>query len=671
MIGRKAGDIGLALGLLIALMVVERARAAAPLEKTLSPYFLVETDGTDKNAAERFPLKGTNVDVSIRGVIADVVVSQSYQNGGDVPIHAKYVFPASSRAAVNGMTMTIGDQRITAKIKERETAQKEYDAAKAEGKSASLLKQHRPNVFSMNVSNIMPGDVVDVELRYTELLIPTDGVYEFVYPTVVGPRYSSQPESQASENDMWVKNPYLTEKIPPRERFNLSVDVSTGIPINELRCSTHQVEIDWKSESRAEVSLLEVGESGANRDYILRYALRGDEIRSGLLVHQGDEENFFLMMAQPPERVRPEAIPPREYVFVVDVSGSMGGFPLNVAKKLLRNLIGGLRETDAFNVILFAGGARRMSPAPVTATRANIDRAITLIDEQRGGGGTELLAALEQAVATPRGEGAARSIVVVTDGYVTVEKAVFKLIAEHRGDANVFAFGIGSSVNRYLVEGIAKAGMGEPFVVTEPGEADQTAERFRKYVESPVLTDVSVDFVGVEAYDLTPETPCDLFAERPIVMAGKWRGSPDGSVVIKGKAGDVVYRNKIPFNLESNPADNKALRQLWARSRIADLSDYGFDGDDPDVKGEITSLGLTYQLLTRHTSFIAVLEKVRNPSMEGEDVAQPLPLPKGVSNSAIGVKLPEPDLWLIVVVSLVFLGGWRFVFSAKRKGAVE
>src|SRR5688572_422798 len=174
-------------------------------DKTLSPYFFVE--GGDP-AIDRLPLKDTRVDVAIAGVIADVTVRQVYENRGTRPIHARYIFPASTRAAVYGMTMTVGDVRIVARIKEREKAKTEFEAAKRDGKSASLLEQSRPNVFTMNIANVLPGDTISVELKYTELLVPTDGVYEFVYPTVVGPRYSERRESQALPGDEFVRAPY-------------------------------------------------------------------------------------------------------------------------------------------------------------------------------------------------------------------------------------------------------------------------------------------------------------------------------------------------------------------------------------------------------------------------------------------------------------------------------
>jgi Ca-activated chloride channel homolog len=496
-------------------------------DRTLSPYFVVAGEGSP---IEQFPLKETNVSVNIEGVIADVHVIQKYANEGDQPINATYVFPASTQASVHGMTMVIGERVVTAAIKERETAKAEFVAAKEQGKSASLLEQQRPNVFAMNVANIMPKDDVQIDLHYSELLIPTAGTYEFVYPTVVGPRYSNQPEVGAAETDKWVKSPYLPEGNVPPTSFNIAASISTGIPLQDLSCPSHKVDVQWTTSSNARMTLTPSGEFAGDRDFILRYRLTGKVIQSGLMLYQGDKENLFLLMVQPPERIKPADIPPREYIFVLDVSGSMFGFPLDTAKALIRDLIGHLRPIDKFNVVLFSGASVTMAPSSIPATAGNIDNAITLINAQRGGGGTELAAALRKAFALPAEEAFSRTVVVITDGFIAAEKETFELIQDNLGRSNVFSFGIGHGVNRYLVEGVAKAGTGESFVVTKPQDAPEAAARFRAYVESPLLTDIEVRFKDFDAYDVEPPKIPDLFAKRPLVVFGKWRGEPKGEI---------------------------------------------------------------------------------------------------------------------------------------------
>ena len=448
-----------------------------PVDKTLSPFFFVE--GGDP-AIDRLPLKATRVEVAIAGVIADVTVRQVYENRGTRLIHARYVFPASTRAAVYGMTMTVGNVRTVARIRERERAAQEFEAAKRDGKSASLLEQSRPNVFTMKIANVLPGDTISVELKYTELLVPTDGVYEFVYPTVVGPRYSEKRESQASPEDMFVKVPYTHQGESPRSEFHLGGLVSTGVPLQELSSPSHQLVVRSIGQGRSEMTLADSERWSGNRDFILRYQLAGQEISSGLLLYQGRDENFFLLMTEPPQAVESNEVPPREYIFVVDVSGSMNGFPLNTAKTLMGDLANVLRPSDTFNIVVFADGSETFSPASVAATRPNLTRALQFIRQKNGGGGTRLLAALQRAVAVPRHRETSRSIVLVTDGYIEAESDVFDYVRAQRNDANFFAFGIGSSVNRFLIEGVARAGLGEPFIVTEPAEAMDAAARLRR-----------------------------------------------------------------------------------------------------------------------------------------------------------------------------------------------
>ena len=603
-------------------------------DKTLSPYFFVKSDDPEIDA---LPLKATSAKVDVAGVIADVKVEQVYKNEGQKALEAIYIFPGSTRAAVYGMKMTIGERTIVAKIEKREEARQQYEEAKQAGKSASLLEQQRPNVFQMNVANIMPGDEIVVEMSYTELLVPTDGQYEFIYPTVVGPRYSNQPAEGAPDTENWVENPYLHEGEVPAYDFDIQVNLSTGLPIQQAFCSSHKVDINYESKSFASVKLDGSEKQGGNRDFILKYQLAGGKVESGLLLYEGEDENFFLLMAQPPKRVKAEQIPPREYIFIVDVSGSMRGFPLEISKKLLKDLIGKLQSHEKFNVLLFASSSAMLSEkGSLTATQENIHKALRFLDRQQGGGGTEILPALQRTLALPREEGISRTIVIATDGYVHVETQTFDLIRNKLGDANMFAFGIGTGVNRFLIEGMARMGMGEPFILTDPKQAPAEAEKFRQYIQNPVLTDVKLEIEGFDAYEIEPPSIPDLLTERPLIVFGKWRGKAQGSMTLKGVSNDLEYAQSFKVAEVSSSDANSALRYLWARHRIKVLGDYNALQQDDERVNTITELGLRYNLLTQYTSFVAIDSEVRNTEGDSATVKQPLPLPQGVSDMAVG-----------------------------------
>ena len=635
---------------------------AAPAE---SPYFQVASDDP---TLDRLPLKRTRVDARIVGPIADVTVTQVYRNEGRRPIEASYVFPGSTRAAVHAMQVRLGDRVLQAAIREKQRARMEFDAARREGKTAALLDQHRPNVFQMRVANILPGDEVVVELRYTELLLPSDGRYRFVYPTVVGPRYQAPRAEGEPQGPRLPATAHLRQGEPSNTKLDLSVRFASPLPVAELRSDTHRIEVQAEDSTHAEVALADDGTGPSdNRDFVLDFRLTGDVTAGGLALFQGapGADNYFLALVEPPRAVPTAQINPREYVFVVDISGSMHGFPLDTARQLLRHLIGSLRASDTFNVMLFSGSNRMLSDRPVPATRANVERAIATIDQIRAGGSTEIVPALERIAALPKNPEVARTVIVVTDGYVTVEDRVFQLVRRNLGNSNVFAFGIGSSVNRHLIEGIARAGQGEPFIVTQPRFAQAQAERLRRMIDSPVLTSVKARFEGLEVYDVEParlDGLPDVLGGRPVAIVGRWRGEPRGQLVLQGQTAAGDWQQVLPVAAPDPQA--QALRLLWARQRIQQLSDEEALVGGDARRSAITALGLQHGLLTQYTSFIAVDHVVRNPDTANTTaVNQPLPLPQGVSESAIGIgaavpSTPEPAAWLalLVVLGLVAAG---------------
>jgi Ca-activated chloride channel family protein len=668
-IGRVLASIAVALLAALALVWWSPAHAEdTDARVSESPYFHVNSDDPGVDA---LPLKATQVDVRIAGVIAAVTVTQHYRNEGQRPIEARYVFPGSTQAAVHAMTVRLGERQIVAEIREKQRARLEYDSAKREGKTTALLEQERPNVFSMNVANILPGDDVQVELQYTELVAPHDGRYRYVFPTVVGPRYRSP--SAAPANGSFPATAHLQPGVKSDVSFDLTVKLHAPLPIREVRCDTHKLEALGLGTEQVQLALADDG-ARDNRDFILEYSLAGERTATGLMLYQAppgaEAENFFLALVEPPQAVTPVQINPRDYIFVVDISGSMHGYPLDTAKLLLRHLIEGLRPSDSFNVVLFSGSNRVLSEQSVPATQANIERALRTIDRMGGSGSTEIVPALRRVAALPKPADVSRSVIVVTDGYVTVENEVFQLVRRNLDNANVFAFGIGSAVNRHLIEGLARAGQGEAFVVTKPERAAEQAERLRRIIDSPVLTQLKAHFAGLEVYDVEPATLPDVMAGRPVVLWGKWRGDPAGAkLVLQGHAAGGSHTDVI--DAPTPDTDAVALKHLWARQRIAQLGDEEALTGGQSQREPITALGLKYGLLTSYTSFIAVDQLVRT-QQAATPVNQPLPLPQGVSTLAVGAtgaqqiaavvpSTPEPRWALALALTLlvVMAALWR------------
>lgn len=599
-------------------------------QKTESPYLLVNTKGAI------IPLKSTKADVQIVGTIAHVTITQRYQNKGSIPIEATYLFPLSTKAAVHNMRMKIGERSIQAKVFEKKKAKKIYDKAIKQGKRAAKLDQKRPNVFEMKVGNIAPGDDVVVELMYTEMVSAQNKEYQFVFPGVVGPRFTGENSS----GETTFKQPYTKKGVDDTFDYDITMSIRPGMSIQKMYSTSHDINVNHPDLEVAEVSLSEVNENPANRDFIINYALRGDQIKTGMLLYEGKKENFFSFVIEPPKKAIAGHIPPREYLFVVDVSGSMMGYPIDVAKSLLKNLLGNLNEKDSFNVLLFAASSQVLSEQSIQANDENIDKAYKFLKEGARiyGGGTYLRNALNKAYKLPRKyKETARTMVVITDGYISVEKDVFQLIENNLDKSNVVTFGIGNGVNRYLLEGMARVGKSESFIATNHKDAFEVAKDFKEYINTPLLTQVTLASNGIELYDVEPKTIPDVFASRPITIYGKWKGSPTGEITIKGFQGNGMYKQSLNVSQARLSKEHSALKYLWARKKIQRLDDYKKNFQE-DIKDQVIDLGLTYNLATQYTSFVAVDSEIVNKKGRLQKVKQPLPLTKGVNNTAVGAE---------------------------------
>lgn len=636
-------------------LLLWQERVGAETLPSTAPYFEVLGATAGRDA---FPLKSTRVQALLTGVLAEVRVSQTYSNDGSRPLEARYVFPGSTRAAVHALTMTVGGRRVEAQLREKTEARKTYDAARKAGQAASLLEAHRSNVFEMSVANIQPGETVTVELAYTERILAVDGAWEWVFPTVVGPRYSRHTGAE-TESSAIPQPPLRAEGSLAEEPVcTLTVDVVSALPLGAIECATHRIAAARETH-RARIELDGTMGPVLNRDFILRYRTLGESLEAGLLVDDWKGERYFLLTVQPPARVTRANIPPRDYVFVVDVSGSMHGFPLQTAKTLLEDLFKGLRTGDSFNVLLFSGDSRLLSPEPLAATPETTAAALALLSRQSGGGGTELLSALERALSLPVRAGVARSLVVVTDGYIDLEAEAYALVASRLGEASLFAFGIGSSVNRELIERLARAGRSEPAVIDQGSAAGREAARFRALIESPVLTRVRADLGALGARDVLPEAAPDVLALRPLTWVGKATLGAKGRIAVEGQTGAGPWRHEIDLDHAVDLGGRGLLARLWAREKLAVLDDLHALGSDRERRRrEIIDLGLQANLLTRFTSFVAVDTTPRVAAAPADTVRQPAQTPQGLTMGEDVPTTPEPEtVGLLGVAALAVL--WR------------
>ena len=625
---------------------------AAPPAQSSGSLEIIAKDGKVTGAC---PLKHTAVRGAISGFLARVTVTQIFENTAENPIEAVYTFPLPENAAVDDMIIQVGDRTIRSVIKRREEARAIYEHAKATGHVAALLDQERPNIFSQAVANIMPGEQVRVILSYAETLEYADGAYKFIFPMVVGPRYipgaatGKQAGGWAPDTDQVRDGSRITPHVAvPGTRaghdVSLELAIDAGVPIQSLRSPSHQINVEHSSERAANVKLRNESEI-ANKDFILKYTVAGAQISDAVLAHwdpsnsKATDGGYFTLILQPPARVPESDITPKELVFVLDTSGSMSGFPIEKGKELISHALDELYPGDTFNLITFSGDTQILFPEPVFPTAENIRIAKTLLNGRQGGGGTEMMKAIRAALEPSDSQDHVRVVCFVTDGYVGDDMEIIGEVQKHP-NARVFAFGIGNSVNRYLIEGMARAGRGDSEVVTLTDKADQAAHRLYERLRSPLLTDLSIDWRGLPVTDVYPQRLPDLFDGKPLVVTGRYTAPANGSIRLRGKRAGEDFVREIPATLSAGSAENSVLPGFWARRRIDDLMSQDWSGLQsgnvkPAVQKEITQLGLDYRLMTQFTSFVAVEDRVVTKDGKPQRVEVPVEMPEGVSYEGV------------------------------------
>jgi Ca-activated chloride channel family protein len=612
------------------------------------------------------PLKHTDVKAEISGFIARVVVTQDFENPFDEKIEAVYTFPLPQNAAVDDMTMRVGDRTVRGKIKRREEARAVYEAARAAGHVASLLDQERPNIFTQSVANIMPGEKVRVTISYVETLKYEDGSYEFVFPMVVGPRYipgapvGKQGGGWSPDTNRVPDASRITPQVAPkgtRAGHDISIEVAldAGVPIDAIKSPLHEIAVDRPTGHSAFVQLKNRAEI-PNKDFIFKYDVAGRRVEDALLTHRADGGGFFTFILQPPERVTAEDVTPKEIVFVIDTSGSMSGFPIEKAKEAIKHALDGLYPQDTFNLITFAGDTHVLFPEPVPATRENLDKAQAFLKSRSGGGGTEMMKAIRAALDPSDRQDHIRIVCFMTDGYVGNDMEIISEVQKHQ-NARVFSFGIGSSVNRFLLDKMAEHGRGEVEYVTLGDDGSAAAKRFHERVRSPLLTDISIDWAGLQVADVYPRRIPDLFSAKPVILSGRYTAAGSGVIKLKGRMAGRDLEREISVELPEREPRRNVLAPLWARARIDDLMSQDYNGIQrgnarEEVREAITQLGLEFRLMTQFTSFVAVEEMTVTDGGQPRRIEVPVEMPEGVSHEGVFGEKKERD-----AVSLGFVGG--------------
>lgn len=666
-----------ALAILCAAVAIQPTQAfAAPQQQAGSQLQIISKDG---KVTGFVPLKHTDVKTEISGFVARISVTQEFENVLPNAVEAIYVFPLPHDSAVDGMTMKVGDREIQAVIKEREEARKIYEAARNSGHTAALLDQERPNIFTQSVANIPPNSKVDVTLSVIELLKYEGGTYEFAFPTVVGPRYipgtptgAASPPNPAGMQDVAMKTGdgsgeqhgtmQDTDQVPDASKisppvagvhtddehaghdFSISVNLAAGLYVTDVVSTSHKIAAERTGPDSFSVTLADDAVL-PNKDFILKYKVAGSGIGDAVLTHSDQSGGYFTLILQPPEKVPDNAVVPRELIFVLDTSGSMWGFPLDMAKKTIARALDNLRPEETFNLITFSGDTRILFPQAVAATPENIQAAKHVLAGAYGSGGTEMMKAIQTALGDDAAAGKPpvgptpplRVVCFMTDGYVGNDAEIVAEVQKHP-EARVFAFGIGTAVNRFLLSKMAEEGHGEVEFVTNPTEAKAAADRFYERVHSPVLTNISIDWQDLPVAEIYPAQLPDLFSAKPIIVTGRYTRAASGSLVIHGTRAGGAFTRTVQVDFPAESSSNAALEKIWARRKVDDLMSQdwlGIQQGQSAHKAEIIDVGLKHSLATQYTSFVAVETKTIVQDGKPVRVEVPVELPEGVSPLAV------------------------------------
>ncbi|MCU7867237.1 MAG: marine proteobacterial sortase target protein [Candidatus Thiodiazotropha sp. (ex Lucinoma borealis)] len=610
----------------------------------------------DGQLLQQAPLLKTDVQIDVTGMLALVRVEHLFTNPGRVWMEGTYQFPLPEKSAVERLNMQIGDRIIEGHIEEKVKAQQVYQKAREAGKRASLLSQQRPNIFTVALTNIAPGEGIRVAIEYQQRIRYVDRRFELRLPLVIGPRYIPGTPLPAKVTSGFTRAGWSTDTdqvpdasqitppvVDPRDGeinpLSLRVKLDAGVPLREIVSHYHQMLERQDEEGIVHLRLAE-GEVSSDRDFLLSWRPQpGAEPRAALFTDQWQDEDYALLMLLPPDQDQLDVDLPRDVIFVIDHSGSMHGPSMDQAKAALKLSVKRLKPTDRFNLIGFNNHYRALFSAPRLADSANLNRAMHFIDRLQAEGGTEMLPALERAFAYPGEASRLRQIVFLTDGSVGNEEALFTLIHQQLGNSRLFTVGIGSAPNSYFMQRAASFGRGSFTYIGDLSEVASRMQALFEKLEHPAMSDISLDWQGAGDIDIEPKRLPDLYLGEPLMIS--MRGSNlDGTLVIEGEREGDPWHQQVVI---SSKGESKGVHALWARQRIAALMTAPVDEEGGETRRKaVLDLALKHQLVSRYTSLIAVeKEPVRPPDEPLRGGMMPVNLPHGWQAQSVFGKLPQ------------------------------
>ena len=644
----------------VLLLVLARTAQAAPSTSQTAGAVRSEIImiGGKEGQLFRAPLQSTEVEIFVSGMLARIRVRQTYYNPLDEWMEGVYVYPLPEKAAVDRLTMIIGERKVQGVIKEKEAARRAYERAKQSGRRASLVSQERPNIFTTEVANIGPKDKIVIEIEYHEVLKFDGASFALRFPMVVRPRFSPgapiinrppsgtgwSPDTTQVPDASRITPPILDPELGLINPVRISVFLDAGFPLSEVISSYHPIVVIREGNGRAEIRLKE-GEVPADRDFVLRWAPKpGKAPFAGAFSQIIDDQAYHLIMIVPPTSISTQEVKahiPRELVYIIDVSGSMAGDAIREARAALEYSLDRLRPGDRFNIIAFSSNARALWADARAFDGNSLAEAKGFIQALEANGGTNMASALEIALNGRTGLEHLRQIIFITDGAVGNEEALFQMIHRGLGDSRLFTVGISAAPNSFFMSEAAEIGRGTYTFIGAMDEVEEHMDALFQQIASPLLTDIEVIWPqGIEAVAYPDPIP-DLYAGDPVIFAARTPVGAIGKIELKGRTAGAPWSATVTIEA----ADRAGVASLWGRAKILELTraarrNYTYGGSE--FKAAVVTVALKHQLVSQYTSLVAIdTEVVRPPSEKLIKGPVPTNLPSDMDPAFLKGQMPD------------------------------
>ncbi len=634
-----AAGLGFMSGAAMMLLMMQGAAAAPPADLKVDNRLLIrvlEKEGDAVPAWTEAPLVATAIEMDVSGFVIRGSVRQIFKNPTNAWVEGVYKFPLPDDAAVDDLKLEVAGRVVEGVIQERAEAKRTYETAVAAGQAASLLEQERPNLFTVSVANIPPGEAVEVTLGYQAKARRDGDAFELTMPLVAAPRYlppqplagAEHPALRAIEDRIAKDRDAITFPVSPRRRNAAAFDIhlNAGAPLASLDSPTHDLTVVQEKEGEFRIGLRQ-GVVPADRDFVLRWQTERGTAPGAALFREsmGGADYLLFMMLPPNAETTDDMVTPRDVTFVIDTSSSMHGDAMTAAKDALAHALEQLEPQDRFDIVAFNHEFRRLFPDGHDVTPRSLDAAMRFTAELQADGGTEMAPALASALSGDATEGAVRQVVFLTDGLVGNEDQLFGLIEHRLGNARLFTVGLGPAPNGWFMRKSAELGRGRNIQIADYGKAAETLATFYDGISKPVATDL---VVGSEAGILEsyPRDLPDLYGDEPVIAVMRL-DDPDGAPVdnfaLMGTSEGEMWTRHVQLDAAT---PGTGIAKLWARAKVDSLIDEMRRGllSEAEARDAILEVALTHGITTRYTSLVAV-DKTPIRPVEEEMVSTDIP----------------------------------------------